>query len=292
MGYTALVSDSTAGLTTEYVTRHQIQIVPLYLNMGEKSLREGIELEPSEFYQLLPKANPLPTTSQPSAGDFTTAYQSVIDRGATSIISVHISAGLSGTINSATLAAQQFPGVPIEIIDSRTAAAAPHIAVQTGAQALADGSSFEEATRKIRAVLDSQRTIFAVDTLEYLYKGGRIGGAAALFGSLLQMKPLLYLKEGKIDALERVRGSVRAMTRMTEVLVEWLGTTEPMRVIVMHSNCQKRGEEALELVRSKLNVAVGQLVLLTPVIGAHVGPGTVGVCCCPVSVCGAAPDFI
>lgn len=292
MGFTALVSDSTAGLKSEYVTKHQIQIVPLYLNIGEKSLREGIELSPSDFYQLLPKANPLPTTSQPSAGDFTTAYQAVIDKGATSIISVHISAGLSGTINSATLAAQQFPGVPIDIIDTRTAAAAHHMAVQTGAQALADGDSFEEAARKIRAVLDHQRMIFAVDTLEYLYKGGRIGGAAALFGSLLQMKPLLYLKEGKIDALERVRGSGRAMTRMTEVLAEWLGTMEPLRVIVMHSNCQERGEEALELLRSKLNVAVGQLVLLTPVIGAHVGPGTVGACCCPISICGSAPDII
>lgn len=292
MGFTALVSDSTAGLKSEYVSKHHIQIVPLYINMGEKSLREGIELEPSDFYQLLPKTNPLPTTSQPSAGDFTTAYQTVIDQGATSIISVHISAGLSGTINSATLAAKQFSGVPIDIIDTRTAAAAPQMAVQTGAQALSDGDSFEEAARKIRAVLDHQRTIFAVDTLEYLYKGGRIGGAAALFGSLLQMKPLLYLKEGKIDALERVRGSGRALIRMTEVMAEWLGTTDPLRVIVMHSNCQERGEEALGLLRSKLNVATGQLVLLTPVIGSHVGPGTVGACCCPISICGSAPDFI
>ncbi|TFH42893.1 MAG: DegV family protein, partial [Lysobacterales bacterium] len=250
MGFTALVSDSTAGLKAEYVAKHQIQIVPLYLNMGEKSLREGVDIEQSEFYQLLPKANPLPTTSQPSAGDFTAAYKAVIDKGATSIISVHISAGLSGTVNSATLAAQQFPGVPIDIIDSGTAAAAPHMAVQTGAQALADGASFEEAARKIRAVLDSQRTIFAVDTLEYLYKGGRIGGAAALFGSLLQMKPLLYLKEGKIDALERVRGSGRAMTLMAEVMVEWLGNSEPLRLIIMQSNCEKRGQEALELLRS------------------------------------------
>jgi DegV family protein with EDD domain len=292
MGFTALVSDSTAGLKEDYVAQHQIQIVPLYINFGEKSLREGIEVQPSEFYQLLPKANPLPTTSQPSAGDFATAYQAVIDKGATSIISVHISAGLSGTVNSATLAAQQFPNIPIDIIDTRTAAAAHQMAMQTGVQALANGDSFEETARKIRAVLEAQRTIFAVDTLEYLYKGGRIGGAAALFGSLLQMKPLLYIPDGKIDALERVRGSGRALIRMTEVMAEWMGTTEPLRVIVMQSNCEKRGEEALELMRSKLNVALGQIVLLTPVIGAHVGPGTVGACCCPISVCGTAPDFV
>jgi DegV family protein with EDD domain len=290
MGFTALVTDSTAGLGSDYVAKHQIQIVPLYLNIGEKSLREGPDISPNDFYQLLPKANPLPTTSQPSAGDFASAYQAVIDKGATSIISVHISAGLSGTINSATLAAQQFPGVPIDIIDSRTAAAAPFMAVQTGARALAEGDSFEEAGRKIKAVLAQQRTIFAVDTLEYLYKGGRIGGAAALFGSLLQMKPLLYLPDGKIDALERVRGSERALIRMTEIMGEWLGRSVPLRVIIMQSNCEKRGEEALELFKSKLNIAIGQTVLLTPVIGAHVGPGTVGACCCPIAICGSTPD--
>jgi DegV family protein with EDD domain len=292
MGYTALVSDSTSALKSEYVIKHQIEIVPLYLNIGEKTLKDGVELDPNDFYQLLPKANPLPTTSQPSVGDFTTAYKAVVDKGATSIISVHISSGLSGTVNSATLAAQQFPGIPIEIIDTRTAAAAPHIAVQTGAQALAGGDTFEVAVKKIRAVLDNQRTIFAVDTLEYLYKGGRIGGAAALFGSLLQMKPLLYLKEGKIDALERVRGSGRAMMRIAEVMADWLGTTEPLRLIVMHSNCKERGEEALELLKSKLNIAVSQLLLLTPVIGAHVGPGTIGACCCPISICGSASDIL
>lgn len=290
MGFTAMVSDSTAGLQPAYTEAHQVKIVPLYIKMGDTLLREGVELDASDFYQRLPHTNPLPTTSQPSVGDFEVAYQEVVDRGADKIISVHLSAGISGTINSATQAAKQFPTVQIDILDTRCASASHYFAVQAGVSALEAGASHSEAVNAVQRVIDAQRTIFAVDTLEYLYKGGRIGGAAALFGSLLQMKPLLHFKEGKIDALERVRSSNRALSRMVEVLVDWMGSAEPLRVMIMQSNCEERAQQAEALLRPALNVARLETLLLTAVLGAHVGPGTVGVCCCPAALCGQLDD--
>jgi len=290
MSFTAMVSDSTAGLPPDYVERHAISIVPLYIKMGDNLLREGIEINPLEFYEKLPHTNPLPTTSQPSVGDFMQVYQAAINRGASSIISVHLSAGISGTINSATLAAQQFPGIPIEIIDTRCASASHYFTVQAGVSALEAGASLADAAARMRQVIEQQRTIFAVDTLEYLYKGGRIGGAAALLGSLLQMKPLLKFTDGKIDALERVRSSGKALVRMIEVLAEWVGTSEPQRVMVMEANCRERAEQTLEMLKSKLNIAYSEIMLLTPVLGAHAGPGTVGVCACPITVCGTGDN--
>ncbi len=289
MGFTAVVTDSTAGLKPEYAARHQVTIIPLYVKMGDNVLREGIDLDADTFYRELPHANPLPTTSQPSVGDFTSVYEEAIRRGATSIISIHLSAGISGTINSATLAAQPL-GIPIEIIDTRSAMAAHYLITQACVSALENGASFEEAVAKTRLVCDTQRTIFIPETLEYLYKGGRIGGAAALMGSLLQMKPLLVFKDGKIDALERVRTLNRAYARMVEVMAEWMGTTEPLRVMVMQAQREENAAQVMELIRAKLNLAIGETQLVTPVIGTHTGPGTVGICCCPVAVCGGAMD--
>ncbi|NLV74584.1 MAG: DegV family protein [Chloroflexi bacterium] len=286
----AIVSDSTAGLSPDYVAKHDIIVVPLYIKMGVRVLREGVELSSADFYAQLPHINPLPTTSQPSVGDLAAAYQAAIDRGATSILSVHLSQGISGTVNSANLAAQQFPQVRIDVVDSGCAVAVNVMAVQAGVAVRDAGGSHDEVLARMNAVIDAHRTIFVVDTLEYLYKGGRIGGAAALAGSLLQMKPLLVFQEGKINALRKVRGSSRAISQMIDILVEWLGSTEPLRTIVMQADCLERSEQVLEQLREKLNIVSGEIVVLSPVIGTHVGPGTIGVCCCPMSICGVPED--
>jgi DegV family protein with EDD domain len=196
---------------------------------------------------------------------------------------VFISSGISGTVSSAHVAAEGMDGVRIEIIDTQTASVAHMFAVEAGARALADGASLDEAVAVIRGVVEAQRIVFSVDTLEYLYKGGRIGGAAALLGSLLQFKPLLYFKEGKIDALERVRTSKRALRRMVEVMGEWLGVEEPVHAVAIEAACKDRAQALLELAQAQMNVVNARIKPLTPVLGAHVGNGTVGLCCCPVS---------
>lgn len=289
MSFIALVSDSTACLHPSFVERYGVEIVPLYIKIGERTLRDGVDITPDEFYEQLPRCTPLPTTSQPSAGDFGTVYQALRDRGASGIVSVHLSAGISGTINSANLAAQQMEGFPIRIIDTQCASAGHMLAVEAGANALAQGADLEGVAAAVERAVEAQRIVFTVDTLEYLYKGGRIGGAAALLGSLLQFKPLLTFRDGKIDALERVRKSSRALARLAEVMAGWTNG-EPQRAVVIQAACMDRAEALAAMLPEYLNVAETQIVPLTPVIGAHVGNGTLGLCCCPVSVCGL-PEY-
>jgi len=283
MSKTVVLADSCAGLSQEYAAQHHVRIMPLYLVIDGKTYRDGIDITSAEFYERLPKCTNLPTTSQPSVGDFVAVYRELIDAGATDIVSIHISSGISGTVNSALTALQEIEGARIEVIDTQCASAAEVAVIQAAVNAIDRGLDMDGVVAAARNAVALQRTVFTVDTLEYLYKGGRIGGAAALFGSLLQFKPLLYFVDGKITALERVRTAAKALPRMVEVIGEWLGKTEPLRVIVMQAACMERAEELSALIRRELNVADLETVALAPVIGAHVGNGTLGLCCCPVS---------
>jgi DegV family protein with EDD domain len=281
MSFIALVTDSTAGLPSDYVKEHDIRVVPLYLNMDNTTYRDGVDITPQEFYERLPTCTPLPTTSQPSAGDFEMVYRQAVKDGASAIISIHLSSGISGTINSAQLAAEQVGDVPIEIIDTQAAATAQAFGLQAAVSALKGGADLASAVAAIRRVVDAQRVIFTVDTLEYLYKGGRIGGAAALVGSLLQFKPVLHFKDGKIDALERVRKSSRSIARLAEIMQEAYGSSEPLRVLILQAACADRAEALQKILHERLNVIDVMIMPLTPVLGAHCGNGTLGLACCP-----------
>jgi len=285
MSFIGLVSDSTASLSAEFVAQHGIiRVIPLYIKVGEEVYRDGIDITSEQFYERLPHSPVLPTTSQPSVGDFLDVYRQLVEQGATAIISVHLSSGLSGTINSATLAKEQISGVPIEIIDMRCVAASQLFAVEAGVKALECGADLQQAVAVVQRVVQQQKTVFSLDTLEYLYKGGRIGGAAALVGSLLQFRPLLYFRDGKIDVLERARKSSRALVRMVEVMAEWLGAEVPVRALVMHAAAPDRASALADLLPRYLKVADIRITTITPVLGAHSGNGTVGLCCCPLSL--------
>jgi len=290
MSFIALVSDSTANLYPDFVEKYGIRVIPLYIKIGDTTFKDGVDISTGEFYERLPNCDPLPITSQPSAGDFVELYQELVAAGAEAIISVHLSSGISGTINSATLAAAEMDSLPIEIVDTRCAAASHMMAVEAGALALEKGAPFEEAVAAVRRVVDQQKTVFAVDTLEYLHKGGRIGGAAALLGGLLQFKPILYFKEGKIDALERVRTSKQALLRLAEIMADWLGKEEPLQAVVMQAACPERAKALADVLPQYMNIANVRITEVPPVLGAHVGNGTVGLCCCPVSAYGPEAD--
>jgi DegV family protein with EDD domain len=290
MSFIGLVSDSTPGLSDDYVAQHEnLRVVPLYLKMGDETLRDGVDIKADEFYRRLPQMSTLPTTSQPSAGDFQTCYQELVNAGASGIVSIHLSSGISGTINSATLATQEID-VPVEIVDTQSAAASHLMAVEAAQRAILSGASLEEVAAVAKNVSEQQRIVFAVETLEYLYKGGRIGGAAALVGSLLQMKPLLYFRDGHIDALEKVRTSKRALQRMVELMGEWMDGKGPLQVMVMHAAAPERAEELVAVVEKNLSIGSLRTLLVPPVLGAHAGPGTLGICCCPISVLGIDED--
>ena len=280
MGKIAIVADSTASLSDDFCREHEISVIPLYLHMQGNTLRDGVDISADEFYERLPKCDPVPTTSQPSAGDFLQLYRRLVEQGATAIVSVHISSYLSGTVNSARLAAEQLEGVPVEIVDTLATVGGISLPVEAGVAARAAGADAAGMAAAMNKVAEAQKILFAVDTLEYLYKGGRIGGAAALLGSMLQLKPILRLLDGKIEAVERVRTSSKALVRMLAIAQEWMGT-EPVRVVVMSSACPERAQEVMQHLAKYLNVESVVSVALSPCIGTHTGLGTVGLCLCP-----------
>ncbi len=281
----AVVADSTAGMSSVYAAEYNVEIVPLSIHIQGQSLRDGVDIDAERFYELLPGSSPLPTTSQPSAGDFIQVYNRLAAQGYDGIVSVHLSSGISGTCASAELAARDV-SIPVEIVDTPCAASASLFAAEAAVRAAARGAPLADVARLSRRVAMQQRTVFAVDTLEYLYKGGRIGGAAALVGSILQFKPLLHFVDGKITALERVRTSARALRRSIEVMSEWLGAETPVLARVIHAAAPDRGEQLAALAQEALNVVEMRIGDVPPVLGAHVGPGTASICCCPVEVAG------
>ncbi|MFD8597420.1 DegV family protein [Kitasatospora sp. NPDC059646] len=301
LGHLALVTDSTAYLPQEAVDRHRIQVVPLSVAVGDEVFAEGVEISPKDVAEAL-RAKQRVTTSRPSPETFTAAYRAAADAGARGIVSVHISAELSGTAEAARLAAATAP-VPVRVVDSRLVGmalgscvlAAAEIAgalddswVETTARGVeADGSRTTEADLDRVASAAERRAeatsgFFYVDTLEHLRRGGRIGTAQALVGSALAVKPLLHLTGGRIEPLEKVRTASRAIARLEEIAVEHAGD-RTVDVAVHHLAAEDRAEALAERLRERVP-KLNELYVseVGAVIGAHVGPGLLAVVVAPV----------
>ncbi len=281
MSAVALVTDSTAYLPPELLERYSITVVPLYVRFGEEVFRDGVDITPEQFYARLRTSPVMPATSQPSAGDFLEAYRRLIEGGASAIVSIHISTKMSGTVPSALLAREQIPEVPIFIVDSLSTSMGLGFQVLEAARRLEAGQAVEEVVRAVEMLRERIRILFVVDTLEFLHRGGRIGGAQAFLGSLLNLKPLLAVRDGQVDAVERVRTKRRAVQRMLEILVSEVGD-RPIRAAVIQGGTPEEGGNLGEEVRSRLNCQELYIAELSPVIGTHAGPGTVGVVTCPI----------
>jgi len=274
----AVVTDSGANLPVEAQHEYGIHIVPLKVIFEDQTLRDGLDVEPSRFYELLGAASQSPTTSQPSTGDFIEVYSRLSDE-ADAIVSIHLSELLSGTIKSALAARELVNHVPIEVIDSRSASLGLGFVVLAAARAAQHGQSLSEVTAAAQELIPKIKVIFVVDTLKYLHMGGRIGGAAAMLGTAFNIKPLLHLCDGEVNPLERVRSKCKATERMLEIMAQGLQEDRSQRVLhaaVAHAD---RADEALELkqqVLSRFQPSEFYLTELTPAIGTHVGPGTLG----------------
>jgi DegV family protein with EDD domain len=277
---TALVTDSTAYLSPEAVAAHGIGVVPLHVVLGGQERREGVDVGPGEVAEALRSFRPV-STSRPSPQAFLDVYRELADKGADSIVSVHISADMSSTIGSAQLAANQSP-VPVTVIDSRSMGMAMGYAVLAGAEVASGGGSAEEVAEVVRARCQGATVVFYVDTLEHLRRGGRIGKANALLGSALAIKPILGLRDGAIVPLERVRTSSRAIARLEELAVEAAAGAEGVDVAVHHLDSLERAEKLAERLRSRID-GLEELVVveLGAVVGAHVGPGTLAIAVSP-----------
>jgi DegV family protein with EDD domain len=270
-----VVTDSTACLPPERLAALGVEVVPLRVMLGQRSAVDGVDVSSADVARALRSKVPV-STSRPTPAEFAEKFRQVLDGGASHVVSVHLSSALSGTWESAVLAAQDFPHGAVRVVDSRSTAMGLGFAVIAAAECARDGGSAAEVQGAATASVDSTRTLFYVDTLDHLRRGGRIGTTAALFGTTLAVKPLLQLVEGQIVPLEKVRTSAKALARLVELTVDAAGARE-VDLAVHHVAAADRAAEVERQLREALPRARECSVSeLGPVIGAHLGPGVVG----------------
>jgi DegV family protein with EDD domain len=270
-----IVTDTTAYLPEATVREHDIQVVPLYVHFGVEAFKETVELSNEEFYARLKAAPALPTTSQPAAGEFVEVFRPLVEAGH-EVLALTISSKLSGTYASATAARAMLPDAPISVVDTLNTSIALELMVYAAAEAIQGGATLEQVTAQMEAMKGQIYTLFVVDTLEYLAKGGRIGAAKALMGTMLSIKPILTLKDGAIEALEQVRSKKKAVARMMDLIQSHVGSRGPeARIAVTHALAPKEAEEVRHELVARLGCREPSVTDLGPVLGTHTGPGVV-----------------
>lgn len=276
----AVVTDSTAYLSASLVERLGVRVVPLQVVVGGTAYDEGRDIDSGQVADALRAHTPV-TTSRPSPQQVLDTYMAAADAGADAIVSLHISAAMSGTYESAVLAARESP-VPTEVVDSRSLAMGLGFLVVQAAHAAEAGRPAFEIAQAARRRAEATRGYFYVATLEHLRRGGRIGAAAALLGSALSIKPLLRLDDGHIEPMEKVRTSSRALARLQELAVTAAGDG-PVELAVHHLDAEDRAHELARGLRAQVQQATEVVVSeVGAVIGAHVGPGMVAAVVAPV----------
>ena len=272
---TAIVLDSTADFPEAPERFPNWRVVPLYVRFGDESFKDYVELGPEEFYARLRTAPALPTTSQPTPGDFVAAYEQLA--GYERILSLHIAGRLSGTVESARTAAGVVGGDRVRVHDSNTASAAIAMLGLAIQRRLERGTTDEEVEELVARYASEARLLFTVETLEFLAKGGRIGRAAAMAGQLLKVKPILTITDGEVVPLAKVRGNHKAMQEFVERFTESTEDVPELRVGIAHADAPGKAEQLVKMVRDLRPRAEIELVTtLGAVVGTHAGPGCVG----------------
>jgi len=270
---TAIVLDSTADLPDAADRFPNWRVVPLYVRFGDESLRDGVDIDPAEFYARLRESSVFPTTSQPTPGEFLECYQEL---GAYErIFSLHVSAKVSGTFASAEMAAAEVGHGVVRAIDTETASASIAMLALAIQRRLERGTTDEEVDELVARYLGERGLLFTVDTLEFLQRGGRIGKAKAFAGTLLHVKPILSIEDGEVEPIKRVRGERKAFAELAAALENETRDEPAYRLAVAHAAAPERAAELEALVREQRPQAELELVVtLGAVIGAHAGPGT------------------
>ncbi len=269
-----IVVDSTADLSLEQQHANNITSVPLIVSFGDEDFRDGVDLDNPTFYAKLARATTLPTTGAPSPDSFRSAYNGAIDRGATGILSIHLTGALSGTLNVASSIAAEVTAarkVPIHLLDSRTLSAGFGLPAILAAQRARDGASLEDLVAFTQNFLDRGHSFFLLDTLENLQRGGRIGKASAVLGTMLSIKPILAIRDGVIVPVERVRTRSKALTRIGE-LVQAVG---PIETIALAMADEAAGNDMRAVVKPFYDRPM-ETFRLGAVIGTHAGPHAAG----------------
>ncbi len=275
MSKIAIVTDSTAYIPKDLIAQYNISVIPLVLIWGEETYRDDIDIKPTEFYTRLQGATVMPTTSQPTIADFKSLFERLHGEGC-EILSILISSQLSGTVSSAEQARKLVPDAVIEIVDSKTTAMELGFHVLAAARAAEIGASLAECKAVAEDAQERTGVIFAVDTLEFLHRGGRIGGGARFLGTALKLKPLLEVADGSIAALERVRTKRKAHNRLIELIEARVAGKKNIRLATLNANAADDARALLAQANGNMEVVESVFAEVSPVIGVHVGPGTVG----------------
>lgn len=277
------VTDSTSYLPTDILQQYDITVVPLKVQFGAETYDEITGISNPDFYHRLTTTQDFPTTSQPSAGEFEQAYQKILARHPKAeILVLTISGKLSGTYNSAVTAAERVKTARITVFDSNSAAMGLGLMVMAAAKMAASGGGTAEILSRLEQMRREMSIFLVVDTLEYLKRGGRIGAATAFLGTLLNTKPILAIVDGEIQPLDRVRTKKKALNRLFIELDQKLSNPDQtIQAGIMHVTAQAETEKLAEMMRNHFNISFLFISELGPVVGAHVGPGTLGVGICP-----------
>ncbi|MBI5354716.1 MAG: DegV family protein [Chloroflexi bacterium] len=271
----AIVTDSTCDLPSEIVSQYGITVIPLSINVGDKSYLDGVDMTREEFYNQLPHFNPHPKTAAPGSEIFKQAYSRLADEGAPAIISIHLSETLSATVNSARTAAKEFTRIPVIVVDSTQLSLGMGFLVEQAAQLAHAGRSVDEVISALKESMPRAYVFAALNTLEYLRRSGRMNFALATFGDLIQLKPLLHMNMSNASA-HRTRTRSKSMAR----LFDWLREYAPYeKLAIVHAGVEEEARAVYHLAKSFLPDGEIPIVQITPVLGAHLGIGALGFAC-------------
>lgn len=272
-----IITDTTACLSPEFAQRYEIPVIPQVINFGEDSYLEGVNLDNAAFMSKLRNCKELPKTAAPPPELFSREFKRLVPLGEP-ILCIHPSIDVSGTVRSATIAAMDFPQADIRVIDTRLIASPLGTIVEQAAIWAANGLSADEIVKKVEDLMKSARVYFLVATLDFLARGGRIGNASALLGSMLQIKPILTVRDGKVDQFEKERTQKRAVKRMIEIVSEQVNGNANNMITVMHADSPQEARALARELQSKLNLPVTPVITnVPPAIVTHAGPGILAI---------------
>ena len=279
MGSIKIVTDSTSDLSAEELQKHDIHMVPLNIHFRDKTFKDGIDLTPDSFYAMLTSDPEHPKTSQPSPADFKQKYEELLADGSV-IVSIHISSKMSGTWQSATMAKNELNSDKIHIIDSGFVSIALGLMAVECARARDEGKSVQDILAMVETVKSHMRVYFIVDTLEFLQKGGRIGKASAIIGGLLNIKPILMIKDGEVCPYEKVRGAGKVFIKMGRIFAGYKKENEGREIKLgfAHAAAADHVEKLSREANKTYDVSSAFITEIGPVVGAHAGPGTLAMC--------------
>lgn len=283
----AIVTDTVASIPEAFLEQYHIHTVPYYIHRGKESLRDLVTITCAAFYSWLPSATELPKTASPGPGDYFELYNHLVKtEDVQEILSIHMTSKGSGAYQAALcgkeMIEEQYPSLKVRVIDTLNVAMCTGWIALESARAALEGVSFETILERIQHLIPRVRMIQTADTLRYLYLGGRIGKAKHLVGSLLNIKPLIGMEDGLIVALGTARSRMKAYQRMAEIVESATGRTGKIKIAYTHAAAGEEVSKLKELVETKVNVTESLTTELSPALGVHCGPGTVGLCFFPV----------